>query len=60
MIKHEETNNEEFPTGNFLDHIIWLRQFFIKARANSSGERFKKICKTQDDLDEILEWYFNG
>lgn len=62
MIKLEEINENIEINKNctFIDHIVWMQRTFEIARANSTGQEYDKICKLQDDLDEMFNWIFNS
>jgi len=62
MIKLEDIDEmNDIPSGNckFLDHIIWLREVFLRARARKIGD-FDAVCKLQDDLDKLLIELFDS
>lgn len=44
----------------FDDHMRWLESVFIRARANSSGEKFDSIIETQERVIKILEEVTGG
>lgn len=62
MIQLEEmTERDEIlnPECRFIDHIVWLRRTFLRARANSTGDEFDKICQLQHELDDFLDQQFS-
>lgn len=61
MIKLDEMTDEDTnPDCKFIDHIVWLRRTFERARANATGEEFDRICGLQDQLDNFLFQQFDA